>query len=170
MIMPEYKHEAHCQFEGLGPCQPCRSESPRTCTVASLFTKVPQQNRTPHAAYITPQGLSGHSACAASMFGYPIGAHGDRPSVSASPGRWKRGCGERAWFPLRRVGRVRTAPLQGDLRSTGTRRTLQVLSSHDGSEDLLRDTITVMGVAMALEVALSLGTSGPPWPVSAASH
>ena len=45
-----------------------------------------------------------------------------------------------------------------------------VLSSHDGSEDLLRDTITVMGVAMTLEVALSLGTSGPPWPISAASH
>ena len=51
--MPEYKHEAHCQFEGLGPCLPCRSESPRTCTVASLFTEVHQQNRAPHAVYMT---------------------------------------------------------------------------------------------------------------------
>jgi hypothetical protein len=39
------------------------------------------QNRTPHAVYVTPQELSGHSACSTSMFGYPIGAHDDLPSV-----------------------------------------------------------------------------------------
>ena len=78
----------------------------------------------PHAVYVTPQGLSGHSACSTSMFGYPIGAHDDLPSVVGISGPMEARILGAGVVPFRRVGRVRTAPLQGDLRSTGTRRTL----------------------------------------------
>ena len=55
------------------------------------------------------------------MFGHHIGARDDRPSIVGISGPMERGCWGRAWFPLRRVGRVRTAPPQGDLRSTARR-------------------------------------------------
>jgi hypothetical protein len=59
------------------------------------------------------------------MFGYPIGAHDGLPSDVGISGPMEARILGAGVVPFRRVGRVRTAPLQGDLRSTGTRRTLQ---------------------------------------------
>ena len=59
------------------------------------------------------------------MFGYPIGAHDGLPSDVGISGPMEARILGAGVVPFRRVGRVRTAPLQGDLRSTGTRRILQ---------------------------------------------
>ena len=101
--MPECKHEAHCQFEGLSPCYPCRSESPRTCIVVSLFTEA--LRRTVHRTGHRMQSMSLRKDCLVTphaLFRCSVtpSAHTTVCLVmSASQGRWKRGYWERAWFP-----------------------------------------------------------------------
>ena len=81
--MPEGKHKAHCQFWVLNPGYQCWCASPPNMHLIPLLQEAPPnkaQSSAPHAVYTAPQGLTSCSACSASMFGYPIGAHDGLPS------------------------------------------------------------------------------------------